>query len=85
MPEITEVSSLLTHTVKGRYHNGAIIPEKSASFKEDMDVTILLIDQETFNDYHLAEIADHRFRNSTEADYVDVDELLKKAEMECTE
>jgi len=84
MSEITETTKLLTQTVRGRYHHGAIIPEKSTPFKEDMEVTILLIDQETLSDYYLAEIADHRFRSSTEADYIDVDKLLKRAEAECT-
>ncbi|MBU0566646.1 hypothetical protein KJ693_06970 [bacterium] len=81
MSETTEVSNMLTQSIRGHYHNGAIIPERSTSLKENMEVTILLVDQETLNDYYLAETADHRFQNSTEADYMDVDELLKRAEM----
>ena len=84
MSEITAGSKLFAQAVRGHYHDGAIIPEESAPFREDMKVTILLIDQETLNDYYLAEIADHRFRGSTEADYIDVDELLTRAEAECT-
>ncbi|MBU1486699.1 hypothetical protein KKH56_01425 [bacterium] len=86
MSKTTQLSNLLTQAqaVKGHYHHGAIVPEDLTLFKENMEVTILLVDQEIFNDYYLAEIADYRFRNSTESDYVGIDEFLKKAEMECT-